>query len=48
MNLKRSGCYEERIPVQTKVVAIINIFTSHGDHQASNQQDTLAVLLAIE
>ncbi len=48
MYLKRSSCYEGRITVQTKVVVIINIFTSHGDLQASNQQDTLAVLLVIE
>ncbi len=48
MNLKRSSCYEGRITVQTKVVVIINIFTSHGDLQTSNQQDALAVLLDIE
>ncbi len=34
--------------METKVVVIINIFTSPGDLQASNQQDALAVLLAIE
>ncbi len=40
MYLKRGNSYEGRIPVQTKVVVMINIFTSHGD-----LQDTLAVAI---